>query len=130
MSTRRPYIATTVLPTIPAKDYSEWGEHIHNSLREGYPSKRVSVAIDREDNTVCFYNAEGDEVRRERLDRIMGDRCMEVDSYEGDLNPASYSTRYVGWQDLGTDNFRELAEDQVKWWAKQQRLDVDDVEFC
>lgn len=55
MSTRRPYIATTVLPTIPAKDYSEWGEHIH-------PSKRVSCAIDREDNTVCFYNDEGAEI--------------------------------------------------------------------
>lgn len=129
MSTRRPYIATTVLPTMPAKDYSEFCEHIHNSLREGYPSKRVSVAIDREDNTVAFYNAEGDEIRRERLDRIMGDRCMEVDSYDGDLNPVSYSTRFVGWRDLGTDNLRELAEDQVKWWAKQQRLDVDLVEF-
>lgn len=67
--------------------------------------------------------------RRERLDRIMGDRCMELDSYEGDINPSSYSTRYVGWQDLGTDNFREVAEDQVKWWASQQRLDVDVVEF-
>ena len=124
MNTRRPYIATTVLPTMPAKDYSEWGEHIHNTLREGYPSKRVSVAIDREDNTVCFYNAECDEVRRERLDRIMRDRCMELDSYDGT------TSRFVGWQDLGTDNFREVAEDQVKWWASQQRLDVDDVQFC
>lgn len=120
---RRPYIATTVLPTLPAKDYSEWGEHIHNMLREGYPHKRVSVAIDRDDNTVCFYNAEGDEVRRERLDRIMGDRCMELDSYDGT------ATRYVGWQGLGTDNFREVCEDQVKWWASQGRLDVSEVYF-
>ena len=24
----------------------------------------------------------------------------------------------------------QKAEDQVKWWASQQRLDVDDVQFC
>lgn len=123
MNTRRPYIATTVLPTIPAKDYSEWGEHIHNTLREGYPHKHVVAIIDREDNAVEFFeNSEC--IRSEYLDRIMGDRCMELDSYDGT------TSRFVGWQDLGTDNFREVAEDQVKWWAKQQRLDVDDVQFC
>ena len=126
---RKPYIATTVLPTLPAKDYNDWAENIYNELRQGYPTKLVSAAVDREDNTVDFYDAEGDCIRSERLDRIMGDRCMEIFERESANNDTDYSSRYVGWQDLGTDNFRELVDDQVKWWAEQFRLYVTDVEF-
>ena len=124
---RKPYIATTALPTLPARSYNDWAEHIHNTLREGYPAKRVSAAVDREDNTVCFYNADGDEIRRESLTRIMDGCCIERDDWGGTNNMDS---RYVYWQDVTTDEFRDLAEGQVKWWAEQHHLAVDYVEFC
>jgi hypothetical protein len=125
----RPAVQTTALPTVPPANFNEWAEHIYSSLREGYPDKWCSATVDREDNSVVFYDQEGDEVRSASLDAIMGDTRVEVFAKDGN-GPADYSSEWVKWYNLSTDMFRETCENAVKEWAKHKNLDVDSVEFC
>lgn len=130
MSKHRPAVQTTALPTAPAQGFNDWAEHIHRELREGYGNKYCSASVDREDDSVVFYDQDGDEVRSESLDKIMGGTCVEVFSKGGILGWDDYSSDWVKWYNLPTDMFRETVERDVKEWAKGKGLDVDSVEFC
>lgn len=134
MSKHRPAVQSTALPTVPARNFNDYSEHIHRLLREGYPARTVNVVVDRHDGQVDIFDladyfTDNDQpINRMTLDKLMDGREVEVFVRNG-IDPTEGHHKDIGWEDAHEDLFRDLCEQQLDEWAKANGMKVAEVSY-